>query len=136
MFNSGIKVNQRYNRYQQLICCINMFWMFIFFRCNGIKASPSVDQIIVNNKTVLHTNYNNKHKIVSKDLFNDEDGRDRRFIMGPETISNPFLQSSNINSELADTKVKIEPDDLVFDNNLSGYSIIGKYYFIYYMFMS
>lgn len=76
---------------------------------------------------MLHTNYNNKHKVVNKDPFHNEEVRDRRFIMGPETISNPFLQSSNINnSEHTDTKVKIEPDDLVFDNNLGGYSIIGK----------
>lgn len=46
--------------------------------------------------------------------------------MGPETISNPFLHS-NISNELIDTKVKLEPDELVFDNNLSGYSIIGKF---------
>lgn len=62
---------------------------------------------------------------MSKDPYNNEDRRDRRLIMGPETISNPFLHS-NINNELIDTKVKLEPDDLVFDNNLSGYSIIGK----------
>lgn len=95
----------------------------IFFRCNGIKKSPSVDQIIINNKTVLHTNYNNKHKIVNKDTYNNEEHRDRRFIVDPETISNPFLHNINI-----DAKVKIEPEDLVFDNNLGGYSIIGKYF--------
>lgn len=101
--------------------------MCIFFRCNGIKTSPSVDQIVISNKTILHTNYNNKQKIVSKDVYNNEDRRDRRFIMGPETISNPFLHhNSNINNELIDTKVKMEPEDLVFDNNLSAYSIIGK----------
>lgn len=92
----------------------------IFFRCNGIKTSPSVDQILINNKTNLHTNYNNKHKVVNKDTYNNEEHRDRRFIVDPETISNPFLHNIN------DTKEKVEPDDLIFDNNLSGYSIIGE----------
>lgn len=95
------------------------------FRCNGIKTSPSVDQIHVSNKTVIHTSFNNRHKIVNKDPFKNDERRDRRFIMGPDTLSNIFLHSS-INNELIDTKVKLEPDELVFDNNLSGYSIIGK----------
>lgn len=101
-------------------------WNQNIFRCNGVKTSPSVDQIHINNKTVLHTNFNNKHKVASKDVYNNDERRDRRFILGQESISNPFLHNSNSNNEFIDTKVKLEPDDLVFDNNLSAYSIIGK----------
>lgn len=97
----------------------------VFFRCNGIKTSPSLDQINVNTKTILHTTYNHKQKLVNKDTYNNEELRDGRFFMGPETISNPFLHNSNISYEYIDTKVKIEPEELIFDN-ISGYSIIGK----------
>lgn len=122
MFNSGIKVNQRYTVWSEIPSDIELLLNANIFRCNGVKTSPSLDQLHLNNKTVLHINHNNKHKLASKDAYNSEERRDRRFIMGPDTISNPFLHSSN-NSEFVDTKVKLEPEDIVFDNY--GYSIIG-----------
>lgn len=131
MFNSGIKVNQRYTVWSKISFNTKLSLNPNIFRCNGVKTSPSLDNIHLNNKTVLHINHNNKHKLANKDAYNNEERRDRRFIMGPETISNPFLHSSNINSEFVGTKVKLEPDDIIFDNNLSGYSIIGTKLFIF-----
>lgn len=129
MFNSGIKVNQRYKVWSEIPFVVEPSLNPNIFRCNGVKTSPSLDQLHLNNKTVLHINHNNKHKLASKDAFNSEERRDRRFIMGPDTISNPFLHSSNINSEFVDTKVKLEPEDIVFDNY--GYSIIGTTLFLF-----
>ncbi|KAJ8928209.1 hypothetical protein NQ314_019272 [Rhamnusium bicolor] len=99
MFNSGIKGNQR---------------------CNGLKTSPSIDQIF-NNKSLCHTNYNSKNKVGNRDIYNNEKLEDRIYAKGPVFLSNSMLHSSN-NHE---TKVKLEPQTLDFEDRITSRSIIG-----------
>ncbi|KAJ8962596.1 hypothetical protein NQ318_000989 [Aromia moschata] len=97
MFNSGIKGNQR---------------------CNGLKTSPSIDQVF-NNKSFCHTNYN-KNRVDNRDSYNNGKHGDRGYARGPMFLSNSVLYSNSL-----DTKVKLEPVGLDTENKITAHSIIG-----------
>nr|XP_023029589.1 INO80 complex subunit D [Leptinotarsa decemlineata] len=96
MFNSGIKGNQR---------------------CNGLKTSPSIDQIH-NSKSLYNSNHS-KSRIGVKYTFNNEKYRNRQYLVDPMGQSNTTLHGS-----YPETKVKIEPESLDFENNVTAHSII------------
>lgn len=54
---------------------------------------------------------------MNRDPHNNDSRRDRKYLTGP------FY---HINSH-SEVKVKIEPEDLDFDNKLTAHSIIGKF---------
>ncbi|KAG5872676.1 hypothetical protein JTB14_012952 [Gonioctena quinquepunctata] len=95
MFNSGIKGNQR---------------------CNGLKTAPSVDQIY--NKSLCNSNHS-KSRIGYKYIYNNEKHRDRQYITEPMGQSN-----TTIHGGYSETKVKIEMEDMDFENNVTAHSII------------
>ncbi|KAJ8924407.1 hypothetical protein NQ315_007203 [Exocentrus adspersus] len=98
MFNSGIRGNQRYN---------------------GLKASSALDQTF-NDKLLYHTNYSSKNKIGNRHVYNNEVREGRIYSKGSLYLTN----SVHNNSKFA-TQIKLEPEDVSFEENIGTHSIIG-----------
>ncbi|KAJ8978968.1 hypothetical protein NQ317_001440 [Molorchus minor] len=82
---------------------------------SGIKGNQRC--LLVN--LFSHTNYKSKIKVANRDVYNNEKP-DRIFAKGPLFLSNSVLYTNAV-----DSKVKIEPVDLDFDDKYTAHSIIG-----------
>lgn len=88
-------------------------------RCNGLKTSPAIDQIL-NDKLLYHTNYNNKNKIGNRDIYNNENDEERTYGKGAVYLSN------SVHNSKFTTHVKLEQDDIGLADKIGSHSIIGK----------
>lgn len=88
-------------------------------RCNGLKTSPAIDQIL-NDKLLCHTNYSSKNKIGNRDIYNNENDEERTY--GKSSV---YLSNSVYNSSKFATHVKLE-EDLGIADKIGSHSIIGK----------
>lgn len=71
-------------------------------------------------------NYNNKIKTVNRDTYNNGKHRSRKNF--EHLITNSLIQDN----DSSDVKVKLEPDELDFESNITANSIIGKCKSIYF----
>lgn len=88
------------------------------FRCNGIRSPPN-DQIS-SSKSFLNVSYT-KSKLSNRELYNNVPRRDRKYVKAPISYYH--------NNDSSDVKVKLEPEDLDYNDKLTAHSIIGKFIF-------